>query len=148
MKKVLAVISVLSLVAVLFTACTNNFDTVLSNNNQQEQSQNDTGVAENEESNSEKVLIENSNNSSEENSNGQVNESRKDSGRYQGQADSNFIEIKISGVPDDKATKVFMLSEELKAKFEQLKLKKDENIKFEYFQNKNEQMVITEIEKI
>lgn len=75
-------------------------------------------------------------------------ETKTDSDSYQGQADSNFIEIKISGVPDKLASKVFMLSEEVKAGFEKLNLQKDNNIRFEYFENENKQKVIVKIEKI
>lgn len=74
--------------------------------------------------------------------------SKIDTGRYQGQADSNFIEIKISGVPDELAAKVFMLSEEVKGSFEDLQLQKDDDVKFEYFENENEQLVIIQINKM
>lgn len=73
---------------------------------------------------------------------------KTDSGRYSGQADSNFIEIKISGVPDEKSAKVFMLSDELKESFNGLKLKSGDNIRFDYYVNENGQNVITRIEKI
>lgn len=75
-------------------------------------------------------------------------ELKTDSGRYSGQADSNFIEIKISGVPDEKSAKVFMLSDELKESFNGLKLKSGDNIRFDYYVNENGQNVITLIEKI
>lgn len=55
---------------------------------------------------------------------------KTDSGRYAGQADSNFIEIKISGVPDENAAKVFMLSE--KNEFNDLGLETGDDIKFDY----------------
>ncbi|MDD3864637.1 MAG: hypothetical protein QM215_04920 [Bacillota bacterium] len=69
-----------------------------------------------------------------------------DSGVYQGQADSNFIEIAISGVPEENAAKVFMLSADLKESFEELGLEGGETIRFEYFVDDNEQSVIEEIE--
>ena len=47
---------------------------------------------------------------------------KTDSGRYVGQCDNNFIEVQISGVPDTKDFRVFILSKELKANFEALKL--------------------------
>lgn len=142
MKKVAVLISVLSLVVVLFTACTHKSGSVNSNTDQNQQSQNNAD----EES---MIIAKSFKIKSEENIREKnTNNSKTDSGRYQGQADNNFIEIKISGVPDDKAIKVFMLSEKVKAEFEKLKLKKDENVKFDYFQNDNEQLVITKIEKI
>ena len=75
-------------------------------------------------------------------------DSKTDSGRYVGQADNNFIEVQISGVPDTKDFKVFMLSKELKKTFEALKLETGENIKFQYYVNDNNQNVIVSIEKI
>ena len=69
-----------------------------------------------------------------------------DSGTYQGQADSNFIEIAISGVPEENAAKVFMLSPDLKESFEELGLEGGEVILFQYYINENEQNVIMEIE--
>lgn len=75
-------------------------------------------------------------------------EIKTDSGRYQGLADNNFIEIKISGVPDEKSSRVFQLSEELKENFEQLKLKKDDDIKFCYMENAGANPVIIEIQPL
>ena len=37
---------------------------------------------------------------------------------YQGQIDSNFIEIAHSGVPKEKTTRVFMLSDDTKKEFD------------------------------
>jgi hypothetical protein len=45
-----------------------------------------------------------------------------DTGAYQGQIDSNIIEITISGVPKEKATMAFMLADELKDEFENTQL--------------------------
>lgn len=75
-------------------------------------------------------------------------EMKTDTGTFQGQIDSSFIEIKISGVPDDKALGVFMLSEEIKASLEQLKLEKGVDIKIQYYKNENGQDVITLIEEL
>jgi len=72
---------------------------------------------------------------------------KTDSGRYSGQADSNFIEIKISGVPDENAAKLFMLSEDLKNNFNDLKLETGDDVKFDYYVNEKEQNVIVSIEK-
>lgn len=68
-----------------------------------------------------------------------------DSGTYVGQADSNFIEIKISGVPEEKASRVFMLSPELKEGFEDLGLDTGDQIKFDYYVNENKVNVILSI---
>lgn len=71
-----------------------------------------------------------------------------DSGRYSGRADSNFIEIKISGVPEEISYRVFMLSEEIKADFDRLDLQTDEVIQFKYTVNEHEQGIIFEIKRI
>lgn len=72
-----------------------------------------------------------------------------DSGSYVGQVDSNSIEIKLSGVPDDNnAYKVFELSEELKSTFENLSLETNEQVRFNYHEQENGQPVLTSIERI
>ena len=73
---------------------------------------------------------------------------KTDSGRYVGQADSNFIEIEISGVPNEISAKVFMLSQDIKDSFDELGLETGDNIKFNYYINENNQNVIVSIEKI
>ncbi|MGE5404509.1 MAG: hypothetical protein ACM3PP_06185 [Candidatus Saccharibacteria bacterium] len=74
--------------------------------------------------------------------------SKTDSGRYAGRADSNFIEIKISGVPDEKASRVFQLSDELKTNFDKLSIKTNDVIKFEYYDRPGENPVITKIQSL
>lgn len=69
-----------------------------------------------------------------------------DTGAYQGQIDSNIIEITISGVPEEKATRTFMLSDELKDEFENIQLSTGETIKFRYYIDEYERNVIVEIE--
>ncbi|MDD3269697.1 MAG: hypothetical protein PHX14_10275 [Syntrophomonadaceae bacterium] len=71
-----------------------------------------------------------------------------DSGRYVGLADSNFFEVKISGVPDEIAAKVFMISDKNRAKFEGLNLQTGEEIKINYIQNEHGQNVVQDIEKL
>lgn len=89
-----------------------------------------------------------SNSSEEENSQEPApqNENLTDTGIYQGQVDSNSIEIAISGVPGENAVKVFILSELLKEKFGELGLTGGETIRFQYFINESNQNVIMEIE--
>ena len=69
-----------------------------------------------------------------------------DTGDYQGQIDSNIIEITISGIPEEKATRAFMLSDELKDEFENIQLSIGESIKFRYYIDEYERNVIVEIE--
>lgn len=69
-----------------------------------------------------------------------------DTGAYQGQIDSNIIEITISGVPEEKATRAFVLSDELKGEFENIHLSTGETIKFRHYIDECERNVIVEIE--
>lgn len=75
-------------------------------------------------------------------------ELKRDSGRYVGQIDNNFIEIKISGVPEHLAARSFMLSEKIKGEFDKYDLKKDDVVQFSYIVNSNKQNVLSEIKKI
>lgn len=75
-------------------------------------------------------------------------ELKTDSGRYVGLADNNFFEIKISGVPDEKAAKVFMISDKIRTRFEMLNLQPEEVVKIKYIENELGQNVVQEIEKI
>lgn len=77
-----------------------------------------------------------------------VSETITDTGRYLGQVDSNFIEVQISGVPDDLNPMVFMLSDDVKDGLESADFLVDDNIKLEYYINENNQKVITSIQKI
>jgi len=71
------------------------------------------------------------------------------SGSYVGQADNNSIEIRISGVQDDKlAFRVFKISDEVRPTFESLPLKTDDEIKFSYYEQAIGQPVLTKIERI
>jgi len=73
---------------------------------------------------------------------------KRDSGRYVGQIDNNFIEIKISGVPESMAARSFMLGDKVKSDFGKYGLKKDDQIQFSYTNNSNGQRIIVEIKKI
>lgn len=73
---------------------------------------------------------------------------KTDSGHYQGQIDSNSIEIKIGGVPDNMAYRAFQLSEPLKENFESYGFKANEEVLFKYTENEGERPVIIEISRI
>lgn len=73
---------------------------------------------------------------------------KSDTGTYVGQIDGNSIEIKISGVPDGLSNKAFRLSDEVKAKFDSLKLKTGDQVFFNYSINKDNQNVMVELGKI
>lgn len=70
-----------------------------------------------------------------------------DTGRFKGLADANFFEVKISGVPDFIPPKMFMLTEEVREKFNELNLQQDDEIKIHYYET-NGQLAVTDIEKI
>lgn len=80
--------------------------------------------------------------------NGEADGIMTDSGRYVGQIDNNFIEIKISGVPDQLAAKSFMLAYDYNEEFQKLDLQTGEVIKFRYTLNEHGQPVIFEITRL
>lgn len=72
---------------------------------------------------------------------------KTDTGTFQGQIDNNFIVIAVSGIPEEEAIKVFMLSDDIKKEFDGMELGIGEVIKFQYYSNENGQNVIVKIEK-
>ncbi len=68
-------------------------------------------------------------------------------GIYQGQADNNFIEIKIAVEPEETAYKVFMLTGEIKDGFEALGLDTGDTVSLSYYENEVGQLVLTELSK-
>jgi hypothetical protein len=74
-------------------------------------------------------------------------EIKTDSGRFVGQADSNFIEVRISGVPEEIDPRVFRLGDEVKEKFEQYNLETDDEIIFIYISDENGYDVIIDLNK-
>lgn len=73
---------------------------------------------------------------------------KQDSGSYQGQIDSNSIEIKISGVPENIAYRAFQLSEAVKEGFDKLDLQPGDQVRFTYTEEEGKQPIISEINKI
>ncbi len=73
---------------------------------------------------------------------------KKDSGRYSGRIDSNSIEVKISGVPEEMAARAFQLSDEVKNSFESYGLETGDEIIFSYITNQHGQNIIVEINKM
>ena len=70
-----------------------------------------------------------------------------DCGKFTGQIDNNSIEIQIIGKPDSFPPEAFRLEEEIKESFSDYKLVENDEIKFKYYINENEQKVIIYIEK-
>lgn len=74
---------------------------------------------------------------------------KTDSGSYVGFADSNSIEIRISGIQDEKlAFRVFKVTEVIKQQIDKLGLKKDDQVKITYYEQQVGQPVISSIEKL
>jgi hypothetical protein len=73
---------------------------------------------------------------------------KTDTGFFQGQIDNNFIEIAISGVPEEIATRVFALSDDIREEFGGMELNIGDVIKFQYYSNESEQNVIVKVEKL
>ncbi|HAA25233.1 MAG TPA: hypothetical protein DCE11_03820 [Ruminiclostridium sp.] len=73
---------------------------------------------------------------------------KTDTGFFQGQIDNNFIEIAISGVPEEKAIRVFILSDDIREEFGGMELSIGDAVKFQYYSNESEQNVIVKIEKL
>ncbi len=73
---------------------------------------------------------------------------KTDSGSYMGFGDSNSIAIRMSGVQDEKNNRVFEISEDVKKQIEKLGLKKDDQVKFTYYEQEAGQPVISSIEKL
>lgn len=71
-----------------------------------------------------------------------------DTGRFNGLADANFFEVKISGVPDSIPPRVFMLTEEVREKFNELNLQQDDEIKLHFYETAEGQLAVIDIEKI
>ncbi|MDW7668560.1 MAG: hypothetical protein SCJ93_07030, partial [Bacillota bacterium] len=65
-----------------------------------------------------------------------------DSGTYVGLIDGNHIEIKISGVPEEMASKVFIVDEDVKSIIEE-EIVTEDQVKFEYYLNEDDVGVIT-----
>lgn len=78
------------------------------------------------------------------------NNRKTDSGKYIGQIDGNSIEIRISGIQDEKlAYKAFRLPEDIKLRFEKFEFNGGEEVKFTYdFIESTGQNILVSIEKV
>jgi len=71
------------------------------------------------------------------------------SGTYVGQIDANSVEIKVSGAPEDTASKAFQLEEKLKDNFEEKHgLQSGDEVEFSYFVDEYERPILKTIKKI
>jgi len=70
-------------------------------------------------------------------------------GTYVGQIDANSIEIEVSGaLGSPKLPMAFRLSEEIKGKFESLKLNTGDEVLFTYTVNEHNQQILSSLRKI
>lgn len=74
-------------------------------------------------------------------------ELKNGTGQYIGLIDQNSIEIKISGVPEEKAIMVFRLSASVKSKFDSYDLKNGDTVEITYLKNGYDQLVIMSLTK-
>lgn len=153
MKKLLFIFALL--VLALFSSCAapdsesnqENVDEIIEEetNDNEEDFVEDEQYNSNEESN--EVEVEPTNDTSTDND--EVTEEIKiDTGTFNGLADANFFEVKMSGVPESIPPKMFMLSDDVHEKFQDLNLQQDDKIKIHYYETNDGNLIVTDIEKI
>lgn len=74
-------------------------------------------------------------------------EYKMDSGRYYG-ITNNILKVKISGIPEEQPAKEFIIYDEIIKKIEEFNIEIEDNIKFEYYINNENQSIIVELTKI
>lgn len=147
MKKLVLILLVLGLVAALFSGCTALKVLKEEAVKDKEESLTDNTEKQGTKKEEEEADKKQQETAPKENASGSA-DIKWDSGRFVGRIDNNFVEIKISGVPDKAAAKSFMLDNKIKESFESYGLKSGDNIKIAYIFNKNNQPVIVRIEKL
>lgn len=157
MKKLLTLLVYAALVLALLTSCSepkNEAAPKSAETTEKATDDKDNGELNKDNTEQGKDTAPENNNATEDNKNATTEnkeaakETKIDSGRFNGLADANFFEVKISGVPDTIEPKVFMLTEEVRQKFENLQLKQDDEIKLYYYETPDGQLAVTDIEKI
>lgn len=78
----------------------------------------------------------------------EVPEEINDTGVYQGQADNNFIEIKLDSQPEESAYMVFMLTDGMKSNFDDLQLETGECVQLRYYKNEAGQLVLVALSRL
>ncbi len=71
-----------------------------------------------------------------------------DSGRYMGQVETELIEVKISGTPDELPAKRFRLTAEAARLINKLALNAEEDIRFRYLPDQESDGLIFDLERI
>lgn len=140
-KRFIFVLFILCLIISVMVGCDSKSDPATDGTNVEEETTGSDNTQQDETSGSEETSEPEQTSDSEETSNSQPNnnntsedqgEVKIDSGRYVGQIDSNSIEIKISGVPDEIAARAFQLSDEVKEKFQEYGFKEGDEVIFDY----------------
>ena len=139
-------IVILVVFLVVLTGCSQNEENIPSNT-ELDQSEEDLESSNPEEEGEEPVEEVEESQESESKDDEEISDVMTDSGTYVGQVDNNHIEIKISGVPLEIASKVFIADEDIKSTIEE-EIKEEDQVKFEYYLNEDDVGVIVDIEKI
>ncbi len=150
-------ILILALSLVIFTACSQNEEDVpeepeenIENTNSEEEEEEPVEEVEEpqeSESSDDEEISNGDEPVSSETEEPDEEEIKIDSGTYVGLIDSNHIEIKISGVPEEIGSKVFVVEEDAKSIIEK-EIVTEDQVKFEYYLNEDDVGVIIDIEKI
>jgi|LSQX01.3.fsa_nt_gb hypothetical protein len=152
MKKLLFIFALL--VLALFSSCaapdSESNQEAVDEIIEEETNDNEEELVEDEQYNSNEEIneieVEPTNETSTENE--EVSEEIKiDTGTFNGLADANFFEVKISGVPESIPPKIFMLTDDVREKFKDLALQQDDEIKIHYYETSDGNLIVTDIEK-
>ncbi len=76
------------------------------------------------------------------------NNEKTATGIYTGQIDNNSIEIKLDGLPEDKAFMAFAFSEKARSEFEKAQLQSNTRVKIKYVEREGRQALLLEIAKV
>ncbi|MFP4698281.1 MAG: hypothetical protein ACLFMO_06205 [Eubacteriales bacterium] len=152
MKKIVKIISIITILALSLLACNNNKEG--SEQQQDEKTHYEETKDENLENESEKdnsssgeeteeEMIED-----EEDEKDEELETKTDIGRFIGFADSTSVEIEISGVTDGLSARNYAVSEEISNKIEELNISEYDEVLFKYyFDEEIQRDLIVHIEK-
>ncbi len=138
------------LIIVMITSCAVPNDETVPNNSDEiiEEIDDESEEELNEEIEQDEENVLEKNDSATEDEKDNVEDIKIETGTFNGLADVNFFEVKISGVPDSIPPKMFMLTDDVREKFQNLNLQQDDEIKIQYYETSDGQLIVTDIEKI
>ena len=143
MKKVLAIISVLTILLISVASCNN---TQTPNNNTGTTGQNTTGQN-NTGTNNTGTNNTGTNNTGTNNNTGMNNQGNTVTGVVQGISDNSIQVMITNDTAGGQETKTFMVTDQAKSMVQGLNLQKDDTVKIKYNQGTSGQMEILTIEK-